>query len=141
MKVREIGENLGGFVGFPEWRRRGDMVKITLLNGDYFPHGYLNVDFGGLRGWENTWQSTIKTAGSGPWFTFGRFHARFNTVPGTMGGGPARRSEVVSQNGTLVTVTPAAHRLMIQFNFEPSPRLRFYQFDPLHHDSAIYSIH
>ncbi len=131
----------GGFVAFPEWRRRGDMVKITLLNGDYFPHGYVNVDFGGLRGWENTWQSTIKTAGSGPWFTFGRFHARFNTVPGTVAVGPATRAEEAGLDGPVVTVTPTAHRLMIQFNFEPSPRLRFYQFDPLHHDAAIYSMH
>ncbi len=132
----------GGYVQFPDWRRRGDMAKITLLNGDYFPHGYLNVDFGGLRGWENAWKSTIKTAGSGTWFTFGRFHARFNTVPGSVAVGPAARTETPVPDGEpLVTVTPAAHRLMIQFNFEPSPRLRFYQFDPLHHDAAIYAIH
>lgn len=121
---------------------RGDVGKITLLNGDYFPHGYLSVDFGGLRGWENIWQSTIKTAGSGPWFTFGRFHARFNTVPGTVAVGSATRTETPVPGGKpVITVTPSAHRLMIQFNYEPSPRLRFYQFDPLHHDAAIYSMH
>ncbi len=27
------------------------------------------------------------------------------------------------------------------FNFDPSRRLRFYQFDPLHHDVAIFSVH
>lgn len=133
----------GGYVEFHDWRRRGDVAKITLLNGDYFPHGYLNVDFGGLRGWENLWQSAVKTAGSGPWFTFGRFHARFNTVPGSIAVGPASRTEQPAPGGgePVITVTPDAHRLMIQFNFEPSPRLRFYQFDPLHHDAAIYSMH
>jgi hypothetical protein len=28
-----------------------------------------------------------------------------------------------------------------KYNFEPSRRLRIYQFDPLHHDVAIFSIH
>ncbi len=131
----------GGLVEMPEWRRRGDVVKITLLNGDYFPHGYLNVDFGGTRGWENLWQSTVKNAGSGPWFSFGRFHAKFNTVPGSIAVGAATP---VGGDGNLQppeSVTPGVHRLMIQFNFEPSPRLRFYQFDPLHHDAAIFSMH
>lgn len=147
----------GGFVEFPDWRRRGDVVKITLLNGDYFPHGYLNVDFGGARGWENLWQATVKTAGSGPWFTFGRFHARFNTVPGSIAVGCAKEPVELPVDpdnpGPLCpppdatsllppeTVELGAHRLMIQMNFEPSPRLRFYQFDPLHHDAAIYSMH
>ena len=131
----------GGYVEFPDWRRRGDMVKITLLNGDYFPHGYLNVDFGGARGWENLWQSTVKTAGSGPWFTFGRFHARFNTVPGSIAVGAARPLGVRNKVGAPENVELTAHRVMLEFNFEPNPRLRFYQFDPLHHDSAIYSIH
>ncbi len=131
----------GGTVEFPEWRRRSDVAKITLLNGDYFPHGYLNVDFGGARGWENLWQSTVKNAGSGPWFSFGRFHARFNTVPGSIAVDAA-----ISEGGDGYLqppeiVKPGVHRLMVQFNFEPSPRLRFYQFDPLHHDSAIYSMH
>ncbi len=134
----------GGFVTYPDWRRRGDFVRITLLNGDYFPHGYLNVDFGGTRGWENIWQSTIKTAGSGPWFTFGRFHAKFNTVPGSIAVDAATKQLAGVEDGGFAapaSVTPGAHRLMIQFNFEPTPRLRFYQFDPLHHDAAIYSLH
>jgi|GEM_PF-2350063 len=131
----------GGYTSFPDWRRRGDMVKITLLNGDYFPHGYLNVDFGGARGWENLWKSTVKTAGSGPWFSFGRFHARFNTVPGSIAVGGAKASEETNEVGVPNKVTLAAHRLMIEYNYEPNPRLRFYQFDPLHHDAAIYSVH
>ncbi len=134
----------GGFVTYPDWRRRGDFARITLLNGDYFPHGYLNVDFGGTRGWENIWQSTIKNAGSGPWFTFGRFHAKFNTVPGSIAVDAATKQPATVDDGGFaapVSVTPGAHRLKIQFNFEPSPRLRFYQFDPLHHDAAIYSLH
>ncbi len=131
----------GGYVEFPDWRRRGDMAKITLLNGDYFPHGYLNVDFGGARGWENLWQSTVKTAGSGPWFTFGRFHARFNTVPGAIVVGAAKALGDRNEVGTPENVQLAAHRLMLEYNFEPNPRLRFYQFDPLHHDLSIYSIH
>jgi hypothetical protein len=130
----------GGYVEFPDWRRRGDFLKVTLLNGDYFPHGYLNVDFGGARGWENLWRSTIKTAGSGPWFTFGRFHSRFNTVPGSIAVGPARL-KVANADGEPKEVELQAHRVMLEYNFEPTPRLRFYQFDPLHHDAAIYSIH
>ncbi len=131
----------GGYVEFPDWRRRGDMLKLTLLNGDYFPHGYLNVDFGGARGWENLWQSTVKTAGSGPWFTFGRFHARFNTVPGSIAVGPAQASNETTAAGAPKKVTLPAHRVMLEYNFEPTPRLRFYQFDPLHHDANIYSVH
>jgi len=38
-------------------------------------------------------------------------------------------------------VKPSVHRVWIQYNFDPGRRLRFYQFDPLHHDVAIYSIH
>ncbi len=33
------------------------------------------------------------------------------------------------------------HKVFITFNFEPSRRLRFYQFDPMHHDVAVYSLH
>jgi hypothetical protein len=29
----------------------------------------------------------------------------------------------------------------IQFNYDPSRRLRFYQFDPVHHNVAIFSVH
>lgn len=53
-----------------KWKLRGTTVKIKLINGDYFPHAYVAVDFGGLRGWENTFQNTIPVGGAGPWFTF-----------------------------------------------------------------------
>lgn len=135
----------GGYARIPDWRRRGDLVKVTLLNGDYFPHGYLNVDFGGSRGWEDTWKSTVKTAGSGAWFSFGRFHARFNTVPGSIVVDPARplaADDTPLMHGEApAKVEVKAHRVMMEMNFEPSPRLRMYQFDPLHHDAAIYSMH
>ena len=41
----------------------------------------------------------------------------------------------------LTFVMPGVHRVWIQFDDEPSRRLRFYQFDPAHHDVAIYSMH
>lgn len=133
----------GGVTMLPNWRRRGDLVKVTLLNGDYFPHGYLNVDFGGARGWENSFKSSVKTAGSGQWFSFGRFHSRFSTVPGAIVVDPAAASADVADplTGAPRTVTPGVHRVMLEMNFEPSARLRMYQFDPLHHDQAIYSVH
>ncbi|VAW53819.1 hypothetical protein MNBD_GAMMA07-88, partial [hydrothermal vent metagenome] len=40
-----------------------------------------------------------------------------------------------------VTGVPGLHKVEIQYNFEPSRRLKIYQFDPLHHDVAIYSLH
>jgi len=45
------------------------------------------------------------------------------------------------------TRTPGAadklgrYKVEITYNFEPSRRLRFYQFDPVHHDEAVFSIH
>jgi len=36
---------------------------------------------------------------------------------------------------------PSVLKVQITFNYEPSRRLRFYQFDPIHHDVAILSIH
>jgi len=33
------------------------------------------------------------------------------------------------------------HKVHLTYNWEPSRRLRFYQFDPMHHDVAIYSVH
>jgi hypothetical protein len=33
------------------------------------------------------------------------------------------------------------HHVEITLNYEPSRRLRMYQFDPLHHDVAIWSMH
>jgi len=57
-----------------KWTKREDKISITLLNGDYYPHQYTAVDFGGMRGWENTFQNTIPVGGAGAWFTFGRIH-------------------------------------------------------------------
>jgi hypothetical protein len=45
------------------------------------------------------------------------------------------------QNGKEVWLKPTIKKFDIDYNFEPSRRLRFYQFDPLHHDVAIFSIH
>jgi hypothetical protein len=36
---------------------------------------------------------------------------------------------------------PAVHKLDITYRFDPGRRLRFYQFDPLHHDVGVYSVH
>ena len=35
----------------------------------------------------------------------------------------------------------AEHDVYITFNYEPSLRLRLYQFDPLHHNQNIWSVH
>src|SRR5205823_10206841 len=126
---------------FPKWTKRGTMLKVTLINGDYFAHGYQNVDFGGARGWENQFQSSVASGGSGPWFTFGRVHWWMN-IP------------MMLPDGTsfAVVVPPAAHgpdgkytlgkyKVEIMYGYEPSRRLRFYQFDPMHHDVAIFSVH
>ena len=126
---------------FPKWTLRGTTLKVSLINGDYFAHGYQNVDFGGARGWENQFQSSVASGGSGPWFTFGRVHWWMN-IP------------MMLPDGTSfgIVVPPAAHvpggddtlgryKVQITYNYEPSRRLRFYQFDPMHHDVAIFSVH
>lgn len=69
-----------GQVELTEFMKREDKVHITLLNGDYYPHQYTAVDFGGMRGWENTFQNTIPVGGAGAWFTFGRIHWWPHTV-------------------------------------------------------------
>jgi hypothetical protein len=153
-------------------------LKLTIWNGDYFVHGYANPDFGGLRGWENQFKSTLPVGGQGSLFTFGRFHWRFNASGGTIGIPPAVKQRF-KQNSDKQTYyhsdgspvledivepnTPptqlsrtgephyddeqpdgvrlGVHKGWFRFNFEPSTRLRFYQFDPLHHDVAIYSVH
>ncbi len=176
-----------------EWNLRPYDYQVTLYNGDHFPHAYMNVDFGGSRGWENQFQFTDPTTlqgphpvippghlagqdpfsnpanqvsgednvfpinrggaeeflqasprnlddpvnglpqlGSGCFFTFGRNHAWPNA------GGPwgGIMTPPVAADGT-----PGMHKVDITYNFEPSRRLRIYQFDPLHHDVAIYSLH
>jgi hypothetical protein len=135
----------GGFVDMPKWRERGTDVRVTLVNGDYFDHGYLNIDFGGNRGWENQFKSSIPYAGIGSFFTFGRFHWRMNTNLGTIN---VVKAQGLHEDGRPIKpgekpyrVVPGVHRLWIKFNHDPGRRLRFYQFDPDHHDVAIYSIH
>lgn len=123
-------------IDFDRWKMRDTQLKVTIYNGDNFEHGYQNVDFGGARGWENQFKSSVRFGGSGCWFTFGRAHWWMN-IPNTA-------------NGDLAVVIPAANKapyqaamrkVNITYNYEPSRRLRFYQFDPMHHDVAIFSIH
>jgi hypothetical protein len=124
-------------VQFPQWETRPGHLTVKLFNGDYFEHAYVNVDFGGSRGWENTFQSTVDVGGSGPWFTFGRHHWWLNAGAPPVG---------------LIVTPPAEkhpsghdrlgeHNVDLTVNFDPSRRLRFYQFDPLHHDVAVWSVH
>jgi len=70
--------------------------------------------------------------GSGCFFTFGRTHAWINA------GGPWGP---ISVPAASADGTPGMHKVQIQYNFEPSRRLKLYQFDPLHHDVAVYSLH
>ena len=181
--------------GAHDWNTRPYNYRVTLLNGDHFVHGYMNVDFGGSRGWENQFQFTDPSTlidpegphispttivgrqfsvvddqivignedkifptnrggleefleanprnhddpdngfpqlGSGCFFTFGRNHAWPNA------GGPWGGIVVPP---VQVDGTPSKHVVEIEYNYEPSRRLRIYQFDPLHHDVAIYSLH
>lgn len=118
----------GTTVNLPPYQTRGYTARITLLNGDNFEHGYQNVDFGGGRGWENQFKSSVKVAGSGCWFTFGRVYWSM-LVPKVPLLPPAKG------------MTPSKQKITITFNFDPSRRLRFYQFDPIHHDVAIFSVH
>jgi hypothetical protein len=162
-----------------KWTTRGTTVKIKLINGDYYPHAYIAVDFGGLRGWENTFHNTIPINGAGPWFTFGRAWWELNTpmpsvVPAaTSGSNPHHKQKMPKVNQAKMlkakefwqkeldpmgTMLPAAfqaptrpasvggdvlgeHNVELELNYEPSRRLRIYQFDPLHHEQAIWSMH
>jgi len=170
----------------------GDQVRVKVMNGDYFPHGYMFVDFGGNRGWENTFHSTVDVGGAGPWFTFGRAHwwpmldgaaivppampaegttTRVKTVDALLDYALAGEQRVTSANvkgkqanyvlapewldfTKSPTVLPEFQRvqningstlgvlpLEFHMNHTPSKRLRMYQFDPLHHDVAVWSIH
>jgi len=114
---------------FPPFQTRGAKFKVTLINGDNFDHAYQMVDFGGARGWENQFKSSVKVGGSGCFFTFGRAYWLMNLNP--MATIPAAKS----------ADQPGVQKVQVTFNYDPSRRLRFYQFDPTHHDVAIYSIH
>jgi hypothetical protein len=157
-------------VKITQFSNRGDTVKLKLLNGDYFVHSYALADFGGLRGWENTFHNTVPIGGAGPWFTFGRHHWWVETTSGPVPVPPAIRP--VGKPGRIIDMsnlpetandmagTPAwmklltwnvsnkkteqglgEHNIELTFNYDPSPRLRMYQFDALHHDVAIWSMH
>jgi hypothetical protein len=160
------------------FNRRGDEMKVQLLNGDYYVHAYVLVDFGGLRGWENTFHNTLPIGGAGPLFTFGRFYWWVNVA----GGGPIPIPPAEGPAGTetaaLADIAPllvkgnnsngqkrgqhrygswgglmdqvaqshtvegvGEHNLRVTFTFDPSRRIRMYQFDALHHDVAIWSAH
>lgn len=121
----------GTITNWPAWQTRGDTFKVTLLNGDYFDHGYMSVDFGGSRGWENQFKSSVKFGGSGCWFTFGRNYYYLNLASPV----------IVPAANPKDPWTTTRQKVHIQMNFDPSRRLRVYQFDPLHHDVAIFSIH
>lgn len=122
----------------PQWQTRPQQFKIKLFNGDYYPHGYVNVDFGGSRGWENTFQPTVDVGGAGPWFTFGRVHWWIN-AGGPWGPiiAPPAASTVAGPDDDVVGM----HNVVLNLNHDPSRRLRLYQFDPLHHDVAVWSVH
>lgn len=70
--------------------------------------------------------------GSGCFFTFGRNYLWPNA--GALSG--LIPIPPVSADGT-----PGMHKVDITMNYEPSRRLKLYQFDPLHHGVAIYSLH
>ncbi len=70
--------------------------------------------------------------GSGCFFTFGRNYLWPNA--GALSG--LIEIPPVGADGT-----PGMHKVDITYNYEPSRRLKIYQFDPLHHGVAIYSLH
>jgi hypothetical protein len=120
---------------------RGTTFRVAIYNGDFFEHGYMNVDFGGARGWENRFKSSVKVGGSGCWFTSGRAHWWMNVPPtAPTPNNPAGDLAVVVP-AARSPYQPAAQKVHFKYNFEPSRRLRIYQFGPLHHDVAIFSIH
>lgn len=222
------------------FNKRGDKTRIKVMNGDYFERAHMIVDFGGLRGWENTYQNTIPEFGAGPWFTFGRAYwwptlqapnggpqpiaaaippvgitaktiehcqAEFgpkltaisNQVPAGFDGATDAEGFEANHHEFGLSMTPSSvHQMIVQklknkkarehakrradrdgllvavseesaeevhpvptretmeaaganglglrhfeihWNHEPSQRLRIYQFDQLHHDIAIWSIH
>lgn len=128
----------GSRIDFPDWTLRGTTFKVTLYNGDYFEHGYQNVDFGGSRGWENQFKSSVKFGGSGCWFTFGRAHWWMNIPMMLPDGSPFM---VMVPPADKQSNTPGEYKVAITYNYEPSRRLRIYQFDPIHHDVAVFSVH
>jgi hypothetical protein len=70
--------------------------------------------------------------GSGCFFTFGRNYLWPNA--GALSG-------LIKVPAAAGDGTPGMHKVDITYNYEPSRRLRMYQFDPVHHGVAIYSLH
>ena len=124
----------GGWDTWREWETRPAIFKVSLFNGDHFPHGYISADFGGSRGWENQFEPTIGEGGVGCKFSFGRFHWWLNA------GGPWGAIIVPPVDPNDYT-NVGRHKVHMTLNFEPSRRIRIYQFDPLHHDVSIFSLH
>lgn len=182
-----------------DWNLRGYKLTVKLINGDYFPHAYFALDFGGLRGYENLYQNTTPLGGNGAFNTFGRAYWLTTTpspvivpaaVPGNLDAdiaNPTARALAASrmvaadqspksnvhalalaattmqQGFTMAALDPTAstwpavmplatlpaangdtlgvHTVNITLNYEPSRRMRIYQFDPLHHIQAIWTIH
>ncbi len=157
------------------WKEKGDKVRVNLLNGDYYVHAYVLVDFGGLRGWENTFHNTLPIGGAGPLFSFGREYWWVHVAgEGPIPVPPAVRSEEPNVTSYVESMArhlkkrghrrkwknasiwgdlmdPVAeartvegigqHTVEVTFNYQPSRRLRMYQFDALHHDVSIWSMH
>ncbi len=139
---RSLGIDDAQRIDFDRWKLRGTKLKVTIYNGDLFEHGYENVDFGGSRGWENQFKSSVSVGGSGCWFTFGRAHWWPNIPNKNMTAeNPAGELTVVVPAATPNPYAPSRQKVEFLYNYEPSRRLRFYQFDPLHHDVAIFSVH
>jgi hypothetical protein len=112
-----------------DWTSRGWLFTATLLNGDHFDHAYVNVDFGGSRGWENEFQFGSGPGGS---HTFGRTNWWMNT---------AFPLNSVNVPPVAADGTPTKHKVAITLNYDRPSRIALYQFDPLHHDVAVYSLH
>ena len=118
-----------------KWRIRPHNFKVRLLNGDHFDHAYMNVDFGGSRGWENQFLDTVDIGGAGPWFTFGRHHFFPNA------GNPGWPLGPIYVPPAAADGTFGSHLVDLTLNFEPNRRSRLYQFDPLHHEVAVWTAH
>ncbi|ADD45959.1 hypothetical protein [Stackebrandtia nassauensis] len=125
----------GSFVDFEKWRTRGTNFKVTLLNADYFQRAYASLDFGGGRGWENQWKPGLREGQQGPYFSFGRAWWSQNTDVRQPIILPAATKDRKGRS------FPVKRKVQIKFNFEPSRRLRLYQYDPMHHDVGVFSVH
>lgn len=165
-----------------QWTLRGAKLNVKVINGDYYQRGYMAVDFGGLRGWENTFFSSIPIGGDGPWFTFGRdwwfpvvtpiaippaipattpvarpaepaavaelkMDKNFYSEKYFASGRDADADDAAAASSTGATmIAPNGDTLSVAWidmtlNYEPNEHLRLYQFDPFHHEEAIFSLH